>query len=335
MKPLRYIFKSLALSLPLLGGGSPVLAATLLHSGTFLNTDYASAGVGGLRGGNGTGSLVLSGVTGTVTRALLYWHGPQYSSDSNGSVLFNGTRVEGASIGLAGENCWWGFANSQAYRADVTSLVTGSGAYSLADFIKPGLADINGVSLLVAFDDGNSANNRDIMVFEGNDSNIGTGGDEDGWEAALGSFVYSSGDVVLELGVSDGQFANDASVSLNDQPLIPAGPIFEGISVPNGPTAGLTDGGLWDIKRYEIDAWLTQGANELALTSGIEDDCLSLVHAVLNLPAGSSPAPPPSRVPDHGGTLALLAVSAALLRAVAGKTRHSLTAQKFPGTSRA
>lgn len=320
MNPLRPILPIIALALPLFGSGSPAQAATLLHSGTFLNTDFASAGVGGLRGGDGTGSLVLSGVTGTVTRALLYWHGPQLQSDSNGAVLFNGTPVQGTSIGLAGENCWWGFANSQAYRADVTSLVNGSGSYSLADFIKPGLADINGVSLLVAYDDGVASNNRDIMVFDGNDSNIGTGDDADGWQAALGSFVYNEGDVLLELGVSDGQFADDDAVVINGQTLLPAGSLFEGTSVPNGPTAGLTDGGLWDIKRYEIDAWLTPGVNELELTAGVTDDCLSLVHAVLNLPAGSSPAPPPNRVPDDGATFGLLAFAAALLRAARKKS---------------
>src|SRR5439155_1347401 len=39
---------------------------------SFLNTDVGEFGFGGMRG-NGTGSITVSGITGTVTRALLYW----------------------------------------------------------------------------------------------------------------------------------------------------------------------------------------------------------------------------------------------------------------------
>jgi hypothetical protein len=297
-------------------------ATTIAYSRTFLNTDFASAGYGGMRGGDGTGELTLSGVSGTVKHALLYWHGPQLRANSNASVLFNGNAIQGVSIGLAGENCWSGFAHSQAYRADVTSFVTGSGSFSLEGFIKPGLADINGVSLLVSFDDGNGTNNRDIILFEGNDSNLGMGSDDDGWQADLGSLQYSgSGDVLLELGVADGQYAHDGEVMLNGRTLVPGGPVFEGDSVPRGSTAGDTNGGLWDLKRYEFDSLLTPGLNTLELTSYLEDDCLSLVQVVVNSPAGSSPLPPPDRVPDGGSTLFLLVLSTGLARAVFGGRR--------------
>src|SRR5439155_8991805 len=66
-----------------------------------LNTDVVSAGRGNMRG-NGTGTIALTGVTGPVTRALLYWHGPTNSTNSaaNASVTFAGHSVTGANSGL-------------------------------------------------------------------------------------------------------------------------------------------------------------------------------------------------------------------------------------------
>jgi hypothetical protein len=313
----------MAMALTALALASPVQATLLSYSRTFLNTDYASAGYGGMRGGDGTGTITLSGVSGTVKQALLYWHGPQNEANGNASVLFANQAINGVSLGRSSDNIW-GFAHAEAYRADVTAFVTGSGLYSLANFIKTGAgntlsADINGVSLLVSYDDGNDTNNRDIMLFEGNDSNLGEGTDADGWQASLGSFNYSSGDVVLELGVSDGQAADDAALEVNGQELVASGPIFSGTSVPVGPTAIDTDGGLWDIRRFEIDSLLSPGINTLELTSFVELDYLSLVHAVVNLPTGTSPVPPPVQVPDGGGTLGLLALSMLMLRRFFGE----------------
>lgn len=294
-------------------------AAGVIYHRTFLGTDFVSAGYGGMRGGDGTGLITLSGVTGTVTSALLYWHGPQDEAGSNASVLFAGNAVTGVSLGRASDNLW-GFAHSEAYRADVTALVLGDGDYDLANFIKPGLAEINGVSLLVAFDDGDASNNRDILLFEGNDSNVGDGADPDGWEAPLGSFTYSGGDVVLELGVADGQDVfDDAAIEVNGVELVPTGAIFDGASVPNGPTAADTAGGLWDIRKFEIDSQLAPGFNEIELSSFVEQDALSLVHVVVNLPAGTSPVPPPDRVPEGGRGWALLVASLTALRLFAGR----------------
>src|SRR5205807_1591359 len=127
------------------------------------NTDVAEFGYGGMRAntntaqtGDGTGSITVSGVSGLVTKVLLYWNGPTSSPDpnSNASVTFKGTPIPGTNIGTASSNCWDGFgpapgfSNSQSYVADVTALVSGNGTYSLANFVKSN-ADINGVALVV------------------------------------------------------------------------------------------------------------------------------------------------------------------------------------------
>jgi hypothetical protein len=292
--------------------------STIAYSTTFFDVDYASAGYGGMRGGDGAGSIELAGVSGTVKTALLYWHGPQNSEGGNNSVLFAGNAVRGISLGLSSDNCW-DFANSEGYRADVTSFVTGSGSYSLAGFIKNG-ADINGVSLLVTFDDGDDTNNRDIVLFDGNDSNIDNSYDAPGWNVTLNNIDYTSGAASLELGVGDGQIFDDDALVVNGSIFMPAGATFNGDSVPNGPTAADTDGGLWDIRRFDLTPVLSPGLNSLELTTDVGSDCLALVHAVINLPAGAAP-PPPTDVPDNGGTLALFAFSTVLMRSLFGKKK--------------
>jgi len=151
---------------------------------TLQDTDWTQAGVGGLRG-VGTGSIALGGVSGSVTQAYLYWAGPTNSTSptANAAVNFNGTAITGTNIGFSQDN-FWNFANSQAYRADVTSLVGGNGAYSLSNFLKPD-AEINGASLIVFFNDGNTANNRDVVLFDGNDANFSNPFDALGWNSSL------------------------------------------------------------------------------------------------------------------------------------------------------
>ncbi len=271
----------------------PAAANQLSNFKTVFSTDFAMFGFGGMRG-IGSGSITVSGVTGTVTSALLYWHGPTNSTDpnANASVTFNGTAITGTNIGLSSDNCW-SFTNSQAYRADVTSLVTGNGAYTLSNFLKTD-ADINGVSLLVFFNDGNPANNRDIVIFDGNDSNQPNSYDPLGWSASLPGINYTSGTVFMRLIVSDGQSFTDNGVAINGNTILPAGGLnFQGDTLPNGPSASSTNGGLWDHFSSDITSLLTPGVNNLTLTSiDGSSDCLSLIAVIFDLPAGAAPGAP-------------------------------------------
>ncbi|MCJ7635524.1 hypothetical protein MUP77_24440 [Candidatus Bathyarchaeota archaeon] len=227
-----------------------------------------------------------------MTKALLYWHGPTNLTDpdANAAVTFAGEEITGTNIGLSDDNCW-PFANSHAYRADVTSLVTEDGDYALGNLIKQNV-EINGASLIVFFDDGNAANNRDVVLFDGNDSNIPNIYDADGWNVTLSGINYASGTASIDLHVGDGQTYTDDALILNGNTLVAAGAIFQGVSVPNGASAAQTNGGLWDIKSYNVTADLTPGPNTLTLTTGVNSDCLSLVVAAVNLPAGAAPEQP-------------------------------------------
>jgi MYXO-CTERM domain-containing protein len=258
---------------------------------TFTNTDFTEAGFGAMRG-VGTGTITLAGVSGTVTHAYLYWHGPTNSSDplANASVLFAGTSILGTNIGFSADNNW-GFTNSQAYRADVTSLVGGNGAYSLANFTKAGV-EVNGASLLVFFDDGNSANNRDVVLFNGNDSNAPNSFDADGWNVSLPGINYTSGTAAVTMTVSDGQDFVDDALKVNGTTVAGPGAVFDGTTTPRNPGGPVGNGALWDVRSFDVTSFLSPGSNTLTVTTGVNNDYLSLVALAIDLPAGAAPPPP-------------------------------------------
>jgi len=257
---------------------------------TQFDTDWAVVGVGGLRG-TGAGSISLSCVTGTVTTAYLYWHGPTNSGrpTHNENINFSGTAISGTNIGFSDDNVWPGKRNSQAYRADVTSLLSGDGSYSISGLIAD---DSNGASLMVFFDDGDSTNNRDVVIFDGNDSNIPNTFDPDGWDITLGGIDYSSGTASLLFGVSDGQTFNDAALIVNGVNIAGPGAVFQGTSVPETPGTTVENGGLWDLLNFDVTSFLSPGLNTLNITHGAVRDALSAIHITVDLPAGAAPPIP-------------------------------------------
>jgi hypothetical protein len=258
---------------------------------TVFSTDYVVAGVGGLRN-TGTGTLTVAGVSGTINTAYLYWHGPTGTLNpaANANIVFNGTPIIGTNIGFSSDNCW-DFANSQGYRADVTALVSGNGAYVISGLgtDPPPGTNSNGASLIVFFNDGNPANNRDVVIFDGNDSNQTNPFDANGWNVTLAGINYSSGSAALGLHVADGQEYPEAALILNGSTLAPAGAIFQGNSVPSANNGPINNGSLWDIRSFDVTSYLSPGPNTLALTTGYLNDCLSLVTAIVDLPAGAAP----------------------------------------------
>ena len=225
-----------------------------------------------------------------MSRAYLYWHGPTNSTNplANANILLNGFPVTGTNIGFSDDNCWGGFTNSQAYRADVTSIVSGNGLYGISGH-GIGSVNTNGASLVVFFNDGTFANDRDVVMFDGNDSNINNVFDAPGWNVTLPGIIYTSGTAAMQLHVADGQTFTDDALVLNALTLVPTGAIFDGNTVPgvnNGPT---NNGNLWDIRTFNVTSFLTPGPNTLSLTTGVASDCLGLVVALVDLPAGAAP----------------------------------------------
>jgi len=223
--------------------------------------DYVVAGVCGVGGGSGT--ITIAGVSGTVTHAYLYWHGINNSGVgaeyNNPIVTINGNSVTGTSLGDATTNCW-GDGSSRAFEADVTAFVAGNGPYTIAGLSDCSGCNANGASLVVVFDDGNPANNRDLVFFTGNDSNVAAGfpGEDDGWHATLPGIAYAGGTVKAIFHAADGQDFSDNSItfSTGGPPLIipDDATLWDGISVPDAGTSRATNGGRWDSHTLDITA---------------------------------------------------------------------------------
>lgn len=280
------------------------------HFTTMPDTDFAVFGLGGLRG-VGHGVMSVTGLVGTVKEATLYWHGPG-KVDAGffgtlpvipmfGTSFFDNTAV---SVRTSGSNCWSQFAYSITERSDVTRFITGNTNFVLTNFLRQACStrfgqtvcavqDLNGASLLVFYDDGNPANNRDIMIFEGNDANETNPYDAPGWSNRLAGIRYTGGSAQLGLHVSDGQSTTDGTnfldgtLRLNGTTLLATGANFEGNTIPRS-VGGTTNGSLWDIRTEDLTSFLTPGTNALDLTLAGGNDCLSLVLATVNLPAGSA-----------------------------------------------
>lgn len=295
------------------------LAAPLVPVITVPRTDFAVFGIGGLRG-TGAGSIAVSGLAGTVDRAFLVWHGvANTTAPLTPNAVFAGTALRGINVGITADTTW-GRASSQAFYADVTGLVRGNGNYSLSGMRNAPTFDPNGASLLVFYRDGNGANDRDIAVLLGNDSNTASAGDPAGWSFVQGGIVFSAGTAALTLIVSDGQnFQESGSNSLAVNATAVSVPRFQGSTVPVAPGSAVTDGGLWDQVAASITSAMVPGPNTVTVTGQPEVnlDALNLVAVVFDLPAGALPEPPvevPAVSPLGLAALAALLGAGGLLR---------------------
>ena len=199
-------------------------------------------------GGDGTGTLTLSGVDRERDGGLPLLARPDAGPPTRRPTLpcsSTAPRGRAPTSGPPAQNCWQlapnNFVNSQAYFADVTSLVSGNGSYSLANFVKSGGAvNVNGASLVVLYDDGNPTNDRDIVIFDGNDSTEATSFDAerlDGHAARhqLQRRLGEPGPACVRRAVRAA--FDDSALFVNSTQIVAQGPIFSGNTVPNAAAA--------------------------------------------------------------------------------------------------
>jgi hypothetical protein len=283
---LRLVFAALLVS----SLSTQALSTSLQAGQVVRNTDFALFGISGLRG-IGVGTITVSGIKGSVNRAILVWHGVSGTTTpitQNGRI--NGIDFVGANIGVSSDNCW-NQVSSQAFQADITALITGNGSYTLTDMSNGSAFDPNGASLLIFYNDGDAGNNRDLAVFWGNDSNQVNPFDPDGWQATLSGINYSSGTVNLGLIVSDGQSYSETPYATINGIAFPI-PEFAGDTLPRAPGGIDPSGGLWDHWSSPVTSYLSPGLNTLNFDASFAStDCLSLISAIFDLPAGAA-APP-------------------------------------------
>lgn len=315
-------------------------AEPITHQRTASGVDWVSAGISGTGGGSGT--ITVTGVTGTVTAAYLYWHGVDLTAEGgdgnydNADITIGGNDIVGTAIGSASTNCW-GTGNSVAYRADVSAYVTGDGDYDLAGLSSGVGHNSNGASLVVLFDDGSSGNNRDLVFFEGNDSSVADDAfplDLAGWTATLSPIVYAGGTVGMEFHVADGQSFEDDTVSLStasgNLDIADTGALWDGNSLPTAGTSRTDGGELYDIHVFDITSAFggVTGNVELSLAGQFNpSDCHGLLVALVDLEPGSAPPPPqpeePVPVPTLGtATLAMLAALMLLIGVTVTRRRQ-------------
>jgi cysteine-rich repeat protein len=278
---------------------APARAEPVTRGRTLLDVDWTHAAVGGI-GSGGTASLAVSGVSGTVTHAFLYWHGIDHETGDgvydNEAISFAGNAVTGTSLGDATTNCW-GDGSSRAFFADVTAYVAGDGTYGLSGLAsKPG-HDANGASLIVVFNDGNPANDRDLVFFEGNDSNDPAGfpGEDSGWHGFLEGINYQGGTVRAQLHLGDGQDFQDGALVFEsaggEVTLADDATLWDGTSTPTAGASRATNGELWDVHTFDLGgAFAGPGVYTLTLDGQAPvSDCLGLVLVLLDMPFGSAP----------------------------------------------
>ncbi|HET6546531.1 MAG TPA: choice-of-anchor D domain-containing protein [Rhodanobacteraceae bacterium] len=289
----------------------------------FARTDVATAAAGGIGApadqGGGDGTLELDGVSGNITRALLYWNGIDIEYPAIGltggdgdydqpQITFDGVAVTGTLVAAGGSNDCWPDAqatlppSAATWRADVTDRVRmrGDGTYAFSGLSeKPGHS-ANGISLIVYFDDGNPANDLRIAHYEGLQSN------RDSMRFETG-FDYAGGAVEAVLQVSDGQsLLADSSLTWNTLPGMSSGSsttlryvtLYDGLTLWPGSTVphmghqrGDRPDTLWDIRHMPLTAMLgapRRYATSFDYTSA--QDCVSL--QVVQLVQRADPAVP-------------------------------------------
>ena len=323
------------------GPALPPVTVPISHTRTLSNVDYVVAGVCGVGGGSGT--ITIAGVSGTVTHAYLYWHGISTTGPgaeyNNPIVTINANSVTGTSLGDATTNCW-GDGSSRAFEADVTAFVAGNGPYTIAGLSSCTDCDANGASLVVVFDDGNPANNRDLAFFTGNDSNFAESfpGEDDGWHATLPGIAYAGGTVKAIFHAADGQdfFDNSITFSTGGPPLIILDDAthWDGISVTDAGTSRAPNGGLWDIHTFDITAAFGPPGSTTLQLDGQDpvNDCLGLVLMLLDLEPGSAPDPTPTPTPSPSpSATATATATATAVGRRSGGTRGTLADEAGSG----
>ena len=297
----------IGLLIPVLALALPVHAEPVKFTTVFENVDWTAGGVAGV-GSVGDGTVTISGVgLGTVTRAILYWHGIDQSFAGDGiydneTIFLDGVQVIGTAIGDSDTNCW-GAGSGRSYRSDVTALVPGDGTYELTGLASKAGHSANGASLIVIFDDGDPDNNVTLAFFDGNDAdNPGFPGDPAGWAASLPGIEYQSGPVRAQLHVADGQPADDGSVAFSTANGITTinddATLYDGISLPseNNGRNGL---GLWDVHLFEITTSFGGIADTVTLEIDGQNsgsDCLALVALILEFEGAVIPPPTVCRI---------------------------------------
>jgi len=260
---------------------------------TFYSTDltggYVAAGVG-MRN-LGFGHISLSGIPSgsSIVAAFLMWDvldNTQQSGDAQG--MFDGTSLTGTPLGTGLSPCWPDATDNYGYEADVTSLVSGNGSYSLTGFasgatdgsdpwlVGSPVPELEGASLVVVYD--NTASPMTHIDIAGGATMTSPQGLAS-IDLTLGGFTVSATPTVqTTFIIADGQSAPNGPATFDDVALSPGD--FSGLDPMDVPS--YSQGDLWDTSTYDVSGDVTTGDTSATATIGTSADCLVWVGQALS-----------------------------------------------------
>ncbi len=268
---------------------------------TTVNGDFVVAGAGTRSSSNGQSdpfSVSIAGVPGgaTIVKAYASWNYLTNAPGTHGAITIDGNAVAGSVVGTGADLCW-GQAQGESYLADVTSLVSGNGSYSIGGAIDEGGVGLGeGFSLLVIYDDGVSPA-REVNVFAGYDS------DQDG-DPAEATFSwttpYDGSSTHFFVNALDGQTADDMFlINGTDGSPLSGGSPFDAWQGLLGP--GFAGTNYYDHAEGDVGGYLSLGDTSLTLASNTGSDCVGHSFGAISI------------VPEPA-SMALLALGALALR---------------------
>jgi hypothetical protein len=259
--------------------GNNTLAPSALYT---IAGDVTSAGVG-LRG-TGTGEITISDIPpgSTIFRAYLYW-ATLGTANTYTNPTLDGFSVNGDLIGTSGDTCW-GVQNNFVYRAEITSLVTGNGTYTIGGL--PNNLDLGndsqGASLVVLYETVGDPF-RTIVINDGAVSlNFTRTTHTDTISGFDADSPLSQASVTYLIG--DGQSQWDAgNVNFNGTPI--AAGIFSGI-----------DGDFWGTHTFDVTALVTGPTATTTINNTdpgnpASPDCLLWAATIFSVTSAEPPAP--------------------------------------------
>jgi hypothetical protein len=293
----------------------PMLAETLrgglASAATCVN--HADIAEGGPHGG----VLHVLGVPAdaTILHAWLYWTVLSIVSPvPTGRPAMDGVDLDVVSLGELNETpCFPDQDFTGAFRADVTSLVSGDGDHVLTGFLGDGTwlgeSLTEGATLLVVWT-ATTAPDVTIVLFDGLDV---ASGDMSPTQQVLSGFSAPAvGPVpaMLVAAVGNGQYFGPDDFTFNDEQLGMIEP-----SVLSGSLCPGNDRGLYDHTRIDVTGLIPPGATSARLRMVATGDCYSLAAAALVIPAACFSSEPSALDLRPGATpLRVARQPAAMLR---------------------
>ena len=204
--------------------------------------------------------IVITGIPAgaQIRTAFLYWTviGTPFPT-----VTFNGTTLQGAEIGQTQDTCW-GIGNNFMYRANVTSLVSGNGTFTLTNILSATTGpDGQGASLVVIYRDPADARTNFVAISDGAIGYVG--GEPTTITTTFPSALAAAPDRVLGFNiVADGQ-------------TFPETLTFNGTEFGAGDPFAGADGALWDTRRDDITVVTGIGGASIQTTVASTSDCLA------------------------------------------------------------